>query len=107
MAGRNQADPVAPKPFATTKHKRPPEGWPLVSYIHSLIAVDNDRTTVAVSVVITVPPDDHCFVTTSVDPIVFTVAIAIIVTTTFIHGHSARTYTDSNFFCSNWTCAAD
>jgi hypothetical protein len=74
------------------------------------IAVDNNRTTVvvSVSVVVTVLPNNNRFVTISAVPIpkVFTVTIAITVTMTF-HGHSIRTYTDSDFFRSSRNCAAN
>jgi hypothetical protein len=62
---------------------------------------------VAVSVVVTVFPDDNRFVTVSAVaiPIVFTVTIAI--TVTFAHGHAARTDTDSDFFRSSRHCAAN
>jgi hypothetical protein len=64
------------------------------------VAVDNNRTTVAVSVsvVITVLPDNNRFVTISAvpNPKVFTIAITV--TTTFTHGHAMRTYTDSDSY---------
>jgi hypothetical protein len=110
MAGCNQAGPITPKIFfATAKQKRPPEGRPLLLRIHRLIAVDNNRTTVAVVVTVAVPPDNHRFVATSAVPIpkMFTVTIAIAVTTTFTHGHATRTYPDSDFFRSNRNCAAN
>jgi hypothetical protein len=75
------------------------------------IAVDNNRTTVvvSVSVVVTVLPNDNRFVTIPAVPIpkVFTVTIAITVTMTFTHGHAIRTYTDSDFFRSSRNCAAN
>jgi hypothetical protein len=93
--------------FAMTKQKRPPEGRPLLFRIHWLIAVDNNRTTVAVSIVVAVLPDNHRFVAISVVSIPKVVTIAITVTTTLTHGHAARTYTDSDFFRSNRNCAAN
>jgi hypothetical protein len=95
--------------FATKKHKRPPEGRPLVFRNYWSIAVDNNRTTivVSVSVVVTVLPNNNRFVPISAVPIpkVFTVTIAI--TMPFTHGHATRTYTDSDFFSSSRNCAAN
>jgi hypothetical protein len=73
------------------------------------IAVDNNRTTVAVSVsvVITVLPDNNRFVAISAVPIPKVFTIAITVTTTFPHGHAMRTYTDSDFFRCSRNCAAN
>jgi hypothetical protein len=76
---------------------------------HRSIAVDNDRTTVPISVVVSVLPDNDRFVTISAVPIpiVFTVTTAITVTMTFTHGHAIGTYTDSDFFRCGRTCAAN
>jgi hypothetical protein len=88
-----------------------PEGWPLLFRNYWSIAVDNNRTTVvvSVSVVVTVLPDNNRFVTISAVPIpiVFTVTIAIAVTMTFTHRHATRTYSDSDFFRSSRHCAAN
>jgi hypothetical protein len=70
--------------------------------------VDDDRTTVLVSVpiVVTVLPDNNRFITIAAVPIpiVFTVTIAI--TVTFTYGHAMRTYTDSDIFRCSRNCAA-
>jgi hypothetical protein len=86
--------------FVTKNTSGLPEGRPLVFRNYWLIAVNNNRTTivVSVSVVVTVLPNNNRFVTISAIPIlkVFTVTIAI--TMSFTHGHATRTYTDSDFF---------
>jgi hypothetical protein len=73
------------------------------------VAVDNNRATVAVSVVVTVLPDNNRFVAIAAVPIpeVFAIAIAITVTMTFTDGHAVGTYTDSDFFRSGGNGAAN
>jgi hypothetical protein len=77
------------------------------------IAVDDNRTTVVVSVAVTVPPDNHCLVTISAVPFpkVFTVTIAIPIpipiTMTRTHRYAARTYPDSDFLRGSRNCATN
>jgi hypothetical protein len=85
------------------------EGRPLRFRIDRSLAVDNNRTTVVVSiaVVITIAPDDDRLVVISAVaiPRVLTVTVAIAITGNFAHRYAARTYTDSDLLRSSGNCA--
>jgi hypothetical protein len=90
--------------------KRPPRREAAESfYNYRSLAIDSDRTMVAVpvSVVITVLPDNNCLITIPAVPIPKMLTVAIAIAMTFTHRHARRAYTDSDFLRSGGNCAAN
>src|SRR5580700_3230970 len=82
------------------------EERPLRLRIDRSLAVDNNRTTVVVSisVVITLPNDNRLVVISAV-PIPSVVTVTIAITGNFTHRYAARTYSDSDLLRSRGNCA--
>jgi hypothetical protein len=84
------------------------EERPLRFRIDRSLAVDNNRTTVVVSisVVITLPNDNRLVVISAVPiPSVVTVTVTVAITGNFTHRYAARTYSDSDLLRSGGNCA--
>ncbi len=62
---------------------------------------------VAVSVVITVLPDDNCLITIPAVPIAEVLTIAIAIAMSFTNRHAGRTNTNSDFVRSGRNCATN